>query len=223
MVEETKAEQAKAPALRLGDVAPDFSVDSTDGTINFHEWGQGSWVVLFSHPKDYTPVCTTELGYVCKIKPDFDKRGVKVIGLSVDSLEEHRGWIKDIEETQGVTFNYPLIADGERKVAELYGMLHPAEAMNLVLIRSCYVIDPNHKIRLTINYPPSTGRNFDELMRVIDSLQLTDKHKLATPANWKQGEDCIILPTVKNEEAETLFPGFNQVKPYLRYTPDPTK
>ena len=168
MVDSKQAE--KPTGLRLGDTCPDFTVDSTDGEIKFHEWGSTGWTVLFSHPKDYTPVCTTELGYVCKIKGEFDKRNVKVVGLSCDSLEEHRGWIKDIEETQGVTFNFPLIADGDRRVAELYGMLHPAEAFNLVLIRSCYVIDPNHKIRLTINYPPSTGRNFDELLRVIDSL-----------------------------------------------------
>ena len=183
-----KETEPKIASLRLGDMAPTFKAETTEGDMDFNEWRKDSWVVLFSHPKDYTPVCTTELGYVAKIKDDFDKRNVKVVGLSCDPLEEHRGWIKDIEETQNVTVNFPLIADGDKKVAELYGMLHPAETFNLVLIRCCYVIDPAGKIRLTINYPPSTGRNFNELLRVIDSLQLTDKHKLATPANWCQGE-----------------------------------
>ena len=185
-----------SPALRLMDVAPNFEVDTTDGQIDFHSWKKNSWAVLFSHPKDFTPVCTTELGTVCKIKGDFDKRGVKVIGLSCDSVESHNSWIKDIEETQNTKMSFPLIADSDEKVAELYGMLMPEEEFNMVLIRSCYVIDHNNKIRLTINYPPSTGRNFDELLRAIDSLQLTDKHKVATPANWKSGDDCIILPTV---------------------------
>ncbi|HYD44822.1 MAG TPA: peroxiredoxin, partial [Phenylobacterium sp.] len=182
-------------ALQLNDVAPDFTQDSTEGPIRFYEWAGDSWVVLFSHPKDFTPVCTTELGVVAKLKPEFDKRNVKVIGLSVDPLGSHAGWSKDIEETQGSALNFPLIADHDRKVSDLYGMIHP-NASDTMTVRSVFVIDPNRKVRLTLTYPASTGRNFDELLRVIDSLQLTDRHKVATPANWKHGEDVIIVPSV---------------------------
>jgi len=208
-------------SLRLGDTAPDFTQDSTEGPLHFYEWAGNSWVVLFSHPKDYTPVCTTELGLVAKLKPEFDKRGVKVIGLSVDPTDSHRGWSKDIEETQGAKLNFPLIADHDRKVSDLYGMIHP-NANDTLTVRSVFVIDPNRKVRLTLTYPASTGRNFDELLRVIDSLQLTDRHKVATPGNWKQGEDVIIVPSITNEEAKTLFPkGWKEQKPYLRVTPQP--
>jgi alkyl hydroperoxide reductase subunit AhpC len=208
-------------SLRLGDTAPDFTQDSTEGPLHFYEWAGNSWVVLFSHPKDYTPVCTTELGLVAKMKPEFAKRGVKVIGLSVDPADSHRGWSKDIEETQGAKLNFPLIADHDRKVSDLYGMIHP-NANDTLTVRSVFVIDPNKKVRLTLTYPASTGRNFDELLRVIDSLQLTDKHKVATPGNWKQGEDVIIVPSISNEEAKQLFPkGFKEHKPYLRTTPHP--
>jgi alkyl hydroperoxide reductase subunit AhpC len=207
--------------LKLGDVAPDFTQDSTDGPIHFHEWLGNSWGVLFSHPKDYTPVCTTELGYTAKLKPEFDKRGVKVIGLSVDPLGSHEGWSKDIAETQGHAVNFPMIADPERKVSTLYGMIHP-NASDTMTVRSVFVIDPNKKVRLTITYPASTGRNFDEVLRVIDSLQLTDKYKVATPVNWKQGEDVIIVTSVKDEDAKKLFPkGFKTLKPYLRVVPQP--
>src|SRR5947208_3153197 len=192
-------------ALQLGDIAPDFEADTTIGKIKFHDWLGKSWGVLFSHPKDYTPVCTTELGYTAKLKGEFDKRGVKAIGLSVDSVEDHKGWTKDIESTQNVTLNFPMIADPEFKVANLYGMIHP-KASDRFTVRSVFVIDPNKKIRLTITYPASTGRNFDEILRVIDSLQLTDKHKVATPVNWKHGEDVIIVPSVSNEDAKKLFP-----------------
>lgn len=203
-------------ALQLGDVAPDFEAETTEGTIRFHEWLGQSWGVLFSHPKDYTPVCTTELGYTAKLKPEFEKRGVKVIGLSVDALSDHYGWSKDIEETQGHKVNFPMIADPDRKVASLYGMIHP-NASDTLTVRSVFIIDPRKKIRLTLTYPASTGRNFEEILRVIDSLQLTDRQKLATPVNWKPGDDAIIVPTLKDEEAETLFPqGFKKLKPYLR-------
>ncbi len=203
-------------ALQLGDTAPDFEAETTAGKIKFHDWLGNSWGVLFSHPKDYTPVCTTELGYTAKLKPEFDKRGVKVIGLSVDPLGAHEGWSKDIEETQGQRVNFPMIADADRKVSNLYGMIHP-NASDTFTVRSVFVIDPNKKVRLTITYPASTGRNFDEVLRVIDSLQLTDKHKVATPVNWKQGEDVIIVPSVKDEDAQKLFPqGWKTLKPYLR-------
>ncbi|MBL6749468.1 MAG: peroxiredoxin [Nevskia sp.] len=203
-------------ALQLGDIAPDFEAETTQGKIKFHEWLGSSWGVLFSHPKDYTPVCTTELGYTAKLKPEFDKRNVKVIGLSVDPLGSHEGWSKDIAETQGHTPNFPLIADADKKVSNLYGMIHP-NASDTFTVRSVFVIDPNKKIRLTITYPASTGRNFDEILRVIDSLQLTDKHKVATPVNWKQGEDVIIVPSLKDEDAHKLFPqGWKALKPYLR-------
>ena len=208
-------------ALQLNDVAPDFTQDSTEGPISFHKWAGDSWVILFSHPKDFTPVCTTELGAVAKLKPEFDKRNVKVIGLSVDPTDSHAGWAKDIEETQGAKLNFPLIADHDRKVADLYGMIHP-NASDTMTVRSVFVIDPAKKVRLTLTYPAATGRNFDELLRVIDSLQLTDKHKVATPANWKQGGDVIIVPSVSDEDAKTLFPaGWDAQKPYLRVVKQP--
>ena len=208
-------------ALQLGDTVPNFTQDSTDGPIDFYNWAGDSWVVLFSHPKDYTPVCTTELGTVAKLKPEFDKRGVKVIGLSVDPAESHKGWAKDIEETQGAALNFPLIADHDRKVADLYGMIHP-KALETMTVRSVFVIDPNKKLRLTLTYPAATGRNFDEILRTVDSLQLTDRHKVATPANWKQGGDVIILPSISNDAAKELFPGgWKEHKPYLRTTKQP--
>ena len=208
-------------ALQLGDIAPDFEADTTIGKIKFHEWLGNSWGVLFSHPKDYTPVCTTELGYTAKLKPEFDKRGVKAIGLSVDPLDSHAGWARDIEETQGTKLNFPLIADPDFKVSNLYGMIHP-KASDRFTVRSVFVIDPNKKVRLTITYPASTGRNFDEVLRVIDSLQLTDKYKVATPVNWKQGQDVIIVPSVSNDDAKKLFPaGWKEIKPYLRLVPQP--
>lgn len=207
--------------IQLGDTAPDFTQDSTSGPINFHKWIGDSWCVLFSHPADFTPVCTTELGTVSKLKPEFDKRNVKVIGLSVDPLEDHETWSKDIEETQGAALNFPLLADEDRKVSSLYGMIHP-NADNTLTVRSVFIIGPDKKVKLSLTYPASTGRNFDELLRVIDSLQLTAQHKVATPANWKHGEDCIIVPAVTNEEAKKAFPkGFKEIKPYLRTTPQP--
>jgi thioredoxin-dependent peroxiredoxin len=208
-------------ALQLGDIAPDFTQDSTEGPLSFHKWAGDSWVVLFSHPKDFTPVCTTELGLVSKLKPEFEKRGVKVIGLSVDPADSHKGWAKDIEETQGAALNFPLIADHDRKVSDLYGMIHP-NASDTLTVRSVFVIDPSKKVRLTLTYPASTGRNFEELLRVIDSLQLTDKHKVATPGNWKQGEDVIIVSSVDNDQARKLFPGgWTEHKPYLRTVKQP--
>jgi alkyl hydroperoxide reductase subunit AhpC len=208
-------------AIRLGDDAPDFTAETTEGTINFHEWLGDSWGVLFSHPKDYTPVCTTELGYMAKIKPEFDKRNVKIVGLSVDPLDKHEGWSKDIEETQGAAPNYPLISDPDKKVADLYDMIHP-NASDTATVRSVFVIGPDKKVKLTLTYPQSTGRNFDEILRVIDSLQLTAKHKVSTPVNWKSGEDVIIIPAVSDEEAKERFPGgWKTVKPYLRLVPQP--
>jgi alkyl hydroperoxide reductase subunit AhpC len=208
-------------AIRLGDDAPDFTAETTEGTINFLDWKKGSWAVLFSHPKDFTPVCTTELGTVAKLKPEFDKRNVKVIGLSVDPIDSHEGWSADIAETQGAELNFPLIADGDRKVADLYDMIHP-NADNTLTVRSVFIIGPDDKVKLTLTYPASTGRNFDELLRVIDSLQLTANHKVATPANWKDGEDVIIGSAVTDEEAKELFPdGWDAPKPYLRYVPQP--
>jgi alkyl hydroperoxide reductase subunit AhpC len=210
-------------ALQLGDIVPDFTQDSSEGTISFHEWSGDSWVVLFSHPADYTPVCTTELGTVAKLKPEFDKRNVKILALSVDNAESHRGWIQDINETQNATVNYPIIADGDRKVSDLYGMIHP-NSLNNLTVRSVFIIDPNKKLRLTITYPASTGRNFDEILRVIDSLQLTDNYQVATPANWKDGEDCVVVPSIPTEEAKAKFPkGLTEVKSYLRMTPQPNK
>ena len=210
-------------ALQLGDEAPDFTVETTEGTIHFHEWLGDCWGVLCSHPKDYTPVCTTELGYMAKLGDDFAKRDCKVLAVSVDGLESHEGWIKDINETQNTTVNYPLIADPDRKVADLYGMIHP-NADDTMTVRSVFIIGPDKKIKLMITYPASTGRNFDEIIRVLDSLQLTAKYQVATPVNWKDGEDCIIVPAVPDEEVAAKFPkGSTTIKPYLRYTPQPNK
>ena len=210
-------------AVRLGDTAPDFTADTTEGTINFHEWLGDSWGVLFSHPKDFTPVCTTELGRVAALKPEFDKRNVKVVGLSVDPLESHRGWAGDIAETQGHALNFPLVADPDRKVAELYDMIHPNMAEN-VTVRSVFIIGPDKKVKLIITYPQSTGRNFDEILRVIDSLQLTANYSVSTPSDWKQGEDVIIAPAISDEDAKAKFPkGWKTLKPYLRVTPQPDK
>ncbi|MFN8140101.1 MAG: peroxiredoxin [Fimbriimonadales bacterium] len=209
-------------ALQLGDTVPDFSQDSTNGPISLYEYGGNSWVILFSHPKDFTPVCTTELGAVAKLKPEFDKRNVKVLGLSVDTLESHKGWIGDIKDTQGVELNFPLIADHDRKVANLYGMIHP-NVDNVFTVRSVFIIDPDKKLRLTLTYPAPTGRNFNEILRVVDALQLTDKNKVATPVNWNQGGDVIILPSVSNEDAKAMFPdGWDEQKPYLRVVKQPT-
>jgi alkyl hydroperoxide reductase subunit AhpC len=210
-------------SVQLGSTAPDFSADTTDGPIKFHDWIGNSWAVLFSHPKDFTPVCTTELGYVAKIKPEFDKRGVKVIALSVDPVDSHKKWIGDIEETQSTKMNFPIIGDTDAKVSNLYGMIHP-EALATLTVRSVYVIDANKKVRATIQYPPSTGRDFNEILRVIDSLQLTDNYKVATPANWKNGDDCVIVPAVSDDDAKTRFPkGWRALRPYLRLTPQPNK
>ena len=208
-------------AVQLGDAAPDFTQDSTEGPLHFYDWAGDSWVVLFSHPKDFTPVCTTELGSVARLKPEFEKRNVKVVGLSVDQLTNHAGWSKDIEETQGTALNFPLIADTDKKVSNLYGMIHP-NASDTMTVRSVFIIGPDKKVKLTLTYPASTGRNFQEILRVIDSLQLTAKHKVATPSDWKQGDDVIITAAVSNDDAKTLFPGYKEVKPYLRTTPQPT-
>ncbi|QVN16721.1 peroxiredoxin [Burkholderia pyrrocinia] len=211
-------------SLRLGDIAPDFEQESSLGSIKFHEWLGDSWGVLFSHPADYTPVCTTELGLTSKLKGEFEKRNVKVIALSVDDVESHKGWINDINETQSTVVGFPIIADGDRKVSQLYDMIHP-NANETLTVRSLFVIDPNKKVRLTITYPASTGRNFDEVLRVIDSLQLTDNYKVATPGNWKDGDDVVIVPSLQDpEELKKRFPkGFNAVRPYLRLTPQPNK
>ncbi|MEK7425681.1 MAG: peroxiredoxin [Actinomycetota bacterium] len=210
-------------AIRLGDIAPDFTAPTTQGEISFHDWLGDSWGVLFSHPKDFTPVCTTELGYVAKIKPEFDKRNVKVIGLSVDPVASHDKWEADIAETQGTAVNFPMIGDPERKVADLYDMIHP-NANDTLTVRSVFVIGPDKKVKLTITYPASTGRNFDEIIRVIDSLQLTAQYKVATPANWVDGQDVIIGSAVTDDEAKQLFPqGWTTVKPYLRTLPQPNK
>ncbi|WP_175848973.1 peroxiredoxin [Burkholderia cenocepacia] len=211
-------------SLRLGDIAPDFEQESSLGTIKFHEWLGNSWGVLFSHPADYTPVCTTELGLTSKLKGEFEKRNVKVIALSVDGVESHKGWINDINETQSTVVGFPIIADADRKVSQLYDMIHP-NANETLTVRSLFVIDPNKKVRLTITYPASTGRNFDEVLRVIDSLQLTDNYKVATPGNWKDGDDVVIVPSLQDlEELKKRFPkGFNAVRPYLRLTPQPNK
>ncbi len=209
--------------LRLGDEAPNFTAETTAGTITFHEWLGNSWGILFSHPKDFTPVCTTELGYMAKIADDFKKRNVKVLAISVDPMDSHQGWVKDINETQSCTVSYPLIADPDKKVATLYDMIHP-NAIDNMTVRSVFVIGPDKKVKLMLTYPASCGRNFDELLRVIDSLQLTSNFKVATPVNWKDGQDCIITPAVNDDEAKKLFPkGFKSVKPYLRYTPQPNK
>lgn len=211
-------------ALRLGDTAPDFEQDSSEGRIHFHEWLGDSWGVLFSHPADYTPVCTTELGYTAKLKDDFAKRNVKVLALSVDPVDSHKGWIEDINETQNTRVNFPIIADADRKVSELYDMIHP-NANSSLTVRSLFVIDPQKKVRLIITYPASTGRNFHEILRVIDSLQLTDHHKVATPANWEKGQDVVIVPSLQDEdEIKQRFPkGYKKVRPYLRMTPDPSE
>lgn len=208
--------------LLLGDIAPDFQAETTQGSINFHEWAGDNWVVFFSHPADFTPVCTTELGYTAKLKQDLAQRNAKAIAISVDSVEDHGKWISDIEETQNASVEFPIIADSERLVATLYDMIHPNSDPK-VTVRAVYVIDPNKKIRASIVYPPSTGRNFDEIIRLIDSLQLTDGHKVATPVNWRPGEDVIILPKLTDpDEIARLFPrGYTSVKPYLRVTPDP--
>jgi len=207
--------------LQLGDLAPDFEQDSTEGKIKFHEYLGSSWGVLFSHPKDYTPVCTTELAEASRLKPEFEKRNVKILGLSVDPAESHKGWAADIEETQGQKLNFPVIADADRSVSNLYGMVHP-KSDPLLTVRSVFVIDPDKKVRLTITYPPSTGRNFAEILRVIDSLQLTAAHKVATPVNWQLGDDVIIVPALSDEEAAKRFPdGWKTLKPYLRVVKQP--
>jgi thioredoxin-dependent peroxiredoxin len=210
-------------ALQLGDQVPNFTQQTSEGEIDFYSWAGDSWVVLFSHPADYTPVCTTELGSVARLKPEFDKRNAKVIALSVDNADSHQGWIGDINETQGVTVNYPIIADDDKKVSDLYGMIHP-NANAKVTVRSVFVIDPSKKLRLTITYPPSTGRNFAEILRVIDSLQLTDNYSVATPVDWKDGDDVVVVPTIPTEEAKQRFPkGVTEIKPYLRMTPQPNR
>jgi len=217
-------------ALHIGDDAPDFTAETTEGSINFHQWIGDGWVVLFSHPKDFTPVCTTELGYAARLKPDFEKRNCKIIGLSVDSVEDHESWSKDIEETQGHAVNYPLIGDINLEIAKLYDMLHPnasGEAKDRTpvdnqTVRSVFVIGPDKKVKAMVTYPMSTGRNFDEILRILDSCQLTAKHKVATPVNWKQGEDVIIVPAVSNEEAKEKYPdGWTSPKPYIRIVPQP--
>ena len=216
-------------ALALGDIAPDFEADTTEGRIKFHDWIGDKWAVLFSHPKDFTPVCTTELGYMAKIKPEFDKRGVKIIGLSVDPVDRHAGWAADIKETQGTAPNYPMIGDTDFNVSKLYNML-PAEASgdpakrtaaDNQTVRNVFIIGPDKRIKLILVYPMTTGRNFDEVLRVIDSMQLTAEHKVATPADWKQGQDVIITAAVSDDEAKTLFPGYRTHKPYLRTTKQP--
>lgn len=207
--------------IRLGDTAPNFTAQSSLGEINFHDWLGNSWGILFSHPADYTPVCTTELGTVAKYKSEFEKRNVKTIALSVDGVSSHQGWIKDINETQNTEVDFPIIADEDKKVSTLYDMIHP-NADNNLTVRSVFIIDPDKKVKLIIVYPASTGRNFEELLRVIDSLQLTAYHKVATPANWKNGEDCVISPAVSNEQIPEMFPkGHKEIKPYLRLTPQP--
>jgi alkyl hydroperoxide reductase subunit AhpC len=217
-------------ALQIGDTAPDFTAETTQGTIRFHEWIGDGWAILFSHPKDFTPVCTTELGYMAKLKPEFDKRNCKIIGLSIDPVSDHARWVGDIEETQGTPINYPLIGDTDLEVAKLYGMIHPKAsgssegrtAVDNATVRSVFVVGPDKTIKLTITYPMSTGRNFDEVLRVLDSCQLTARHKVATPVNWKQGEDVIIVPAVSDEAAREKFPdGWKAPKPYLRIVPQP--
>jgi thioredoxin-dependent peroxiredoxin len=210
--------------LRLGDIAPDFTQDSNEGPIHFYDWAGDSWVVLFSHPKDFTPVCTTELGYTAKLKSEFAKRNAKVLALSVDPVDSHKGWINDINETQNTKVNFPILADADRKVSTLYDMIHP-NASDSFTVRSVFIIDPKKKVRLTITYPASTGRNFDEILRVIDSLQLTDNYSVATPVNWKQGEDVVIVPSLQDPEViKQKFPkGYKALRPYLRLTPQPNR
>jgi thioredoxin-dependent peroxiredoxin len=207
-------------AVRLGDVAPDFTADTTEGPLQFHEWKGNGWAVLFSHPRDFTPVCTTELGAVAALKPEFEKRNTKVVGLSVDPIADHHRWKGDIADVTGHSLNFPLIADPDRSIATLYDMIHPGASDNAT-VRSVFVVGPDHKVKLTLTYPASTGRNFQELLRVIDSLQLTARHSVATPADWKQGEDVIIVPAVSDDDARKKFPGFVAKKPYLRVTPQP--
>ena len=208
-------------AIRLGDIAPDFTADSSDGTIEFHKYLGDGWGVLFSHPKDYTPVCTTELGRVASLKSEFDKRNVKVIALSVDPVDSHKGWVNDINETQNCSVNYPIIADPEKKVSEMYDMIHP-NALNNLTVRSVFIIGPDKTVKLTLTYPASTGRNFDEILRVIDSLQLTANYQVATPVDWKHGDDCVVVPAIKTEDIPAKFPkGHKVIKPYLRTTPQP--
>ena len=207
--------------IRLGDAAPDFTAETTEGTIEFHQWLGDGWGILFSHPKDYTPVCTTELGRVANLKSEFEKRNVKVIAVSVDPLESHKGWVNDINETQSCTMNYPIIADPDRNVATMYGMIHP-NALDNLTVRSVFIVGPDKKVKLQLTYPASTGRNFDEILRVIDSLQLTANYQVATPADWKQGDDCVVVPAIKTEDIPAKFPkGFKEIKPYLRMTPQP--
>ena len=207
--------------IRLGDTAPDFTAETTEGTIEFHQWLGDGWGILFSHPKDYTPVCTTELGRVANLKGEFEKRNVKVVAVSVDPLESHKGWVNDINETQSCTMNYPIIADPDRNVATMYGMIHP-NALDNLTVRSVFIIGPDKKVKLQLTYPASTGRNFDEILRVIDSLQLTANYQVATPADWKQGDDCVVVPAIKTEDIPAKFPkGFKEIKPYLRMTPQP--
>ena len=207
--------------IRLGDTAPDFTAETTEGTIEFHKWLGDGWGILFSHPKDFTPVCTTELGRVANLKSEFEKRNVKVIAVIVDALDSHKGWISDINETQSCTMNYPIIADPDRNVATTYGMIHP-NALDNLTVRSVFIIGPDKKVKLQLTYPASTGRNFDEILRVIDSLQLTANYQVATPADWKHGEDCVVVPAIKTEDIPAKFPkGFKEVKPYLRMTPQP--
>jgi alkyl hydroperoxide reductase subunit AhpC len=210
-------------AIRLGDEAPDFTADTTEGSITFHEWLGDSWGILFSHPKDFTPVCTTELGYVAKLKPEWDKRNVKVLGLSVDSSENHDKWSDDIEETQGTKVNFPLISDPDKKVSDLYDMIHP-NASDTVTVRTVFIVGPDKKVKATLTYPQSAGRNFDEILRLVDSLQLSAGYSVSTPVNWKEGEDVIIMPSVSDDDAKAKFPkGWKAVKPYLRLTPQPNK
>ena len=210
-------------SLKLGDIAPNFTAITTEGKINFYDYLGDSWGLLFSHPADFTPVCTTELGRTAKLKNEFDKRNVKVMAVSVDGIEDHKKWVKDINETQNTTVNFPLVADEKREVANLYGMIHPNASDNAT-VRSVFVIGPDKKVKLTLTYPASTGRNFDEILRVIDSLQLTAFHSVATPADWKDGEDCVVVPSIPTEEIAAKFPkGYKVIKPYLRMTPQPNK
>ena len=210
-------------SLLLGDTVPNFTQDSQLGPVNLYDFAGDSWVVLFSHPADFTPVCTTELGEVAKLRSEWEKRNVKTLALSVDTAESHKGWIPDINETQGTTVDYPILADGDKKVSDLYGLIHP-NALNNLTVRSVFIIDPNKKLRLQITYPASTGRNFDEILRVIDSLQLTDHHSVATPVNWKDGQDVVVVPSISTEDARARFPkGVTEIKPYLRTTPQPNR
>jgi alkyl hydroperoxide reductase subunit AhpC len=210
-------------SLHIGQIAPDFTQESTDGPIHFHEWMGSQWAILFSHPKDFTPVCTTELGTAAKLKSEFDKRNIKMLAVSVDDVASHKRWVGDIEQTQDTKMNFPILGDADKKVAKLYDMIHP-EANDTLTVRSVFVIDGNKKIRAMITYPASTGRNFDEILRVIDSLQLTDNYKVATPANWKDGGDCVIVPSMSDEDAKAKFPkGWKALRPYLRMTPQPNK